>query len=261
MKTDAHLSPAETARRLGVSAKALRLYERHGLVRPLRSETGWRAYGPQQIARLHQVLALKGLGLPLARIAELLSGVAASLDGLLALQEEALMREQARAGRALALIGAARAKLKRGETLSVDDLTTLATETTMTTKASPEELKTLLDPLIAKHYRPEDLEKLKARRQQFDQADIGRQWDGLFAEARRLMAIGDPDSPASVDLARRWMALADQFTGGDTALGGRVTRVWQDAVDDPKMAGKLPFDRPLFDFMGKAIAAMRAGGG
>jgi DNA-binding transcriptional MerR regulator len=72
--TDAFLSPAETARRLGVSAKALRFYEQRGLVAPVRAANGYRAYGPDQIARLHQILALKHLGLPLARIADLLSG-------------------------------------------------------------------------------------------------------------------------------------------------------------------------------------------
>ena len=65
---DLHLSPAETAKRLGVSTKALRLYERHGLVTPLRSVAGWRVYGPSQMAQLHQVLALKRLGVPLAQI-------------------------------------------------------------------------------------------------------------------------------------------------------------------------------------------------
>ena len=37
--------PAETARRLNVSTKALRLYERLSLVEPLRTRTGWRTYG------------------------------------------------------------------------------------------------------------------------------------------------------------------------------------------------------------------------
>jgi len=45
-------SPAETARQLKVSTKALRLYETLGLVKPLRSGAGWRAYGPDQMARL-----------------------------------------------------------------------------------------------------------------------------------------------------------------------------------------------------------------
>jgi hypothetical protein len=42
---DYHLSPAETAKRFGVSIKALRLYERHGLLEPLRGRSSsmvWR---------------------------------------------------------------------------------------------------------------------------------------------------------------------------------------------------------------------------
>ena len=65
-------SPAETARRLKVSTKALRLYEMLGLVRPVRTSAGWRTYGPDQMVRLHQVLALKHLGVPLRRVGELL---------------------------------------------------------------------------------------------------------------------------------------------------------------------------------------------
>ena len=86
------LSPSETARRLGVSVKALRVYEAQGLVKPHRTETGWRAYGPEQVARLHQVLALKRLGLPLKTIGELLAGRFQALDSVLEVQEQALRR-------------------------------------------------------------------------------------------------------------------------------------------------------------------------
>src|SRR3954467_4136728 len=105
-----HLSPTETAERFGVSIKALRLYESRGLLTPLRSEAGWRTYGPDQIARLHQILALKRLGLPLARIGELLSRGEARSDGcpdalepVLALQEQVLARDSERLSRVLAL--------------------------------------------------------------------------------------------------------------------------------------------------------------
>ena len=37
------LNASEAAGRLGVSAKALRLYEQRGLLAPLRSAAGWRA--------------------------------------------------------------------------------------------------------------------------------------------------------------------------------------------------------------------------
>ena len=100
---DRHLSPSETARRFAVTIKALRLYERRGLLTPLRSEAGWRTYGPTQIARLHQVLALKKLGLPLARIGELLAGTD-SLDTVLAFQEQVLARQSDQLSRALVLI-------------------------------------------------------------------------------------------------------------------------------------------------------------
>lgn len=131
MIPSAHLSPSETARRFGVSVKALRLYEQRGLLTPLRSEAGWRTYGPDQIARLHQILALKGLGLPLARIGELLAG-ADALETVLALQEQVLVQDSEQLVRALALVRAARAKLKAGQALSIDDLATLNQETVMT---------------------------------------------------------------------------------------------------------------------------------
>lgn len=52
-----HLSPAETAKRFGISIKALRLYEQLGLLKP--PGAAWRVYGPDQVARLHQILAVR----------------------------------------------------------------------------------------------------------------------------------------------------------------------------------------------------------
>lgn len=88
----AFLSVAETCRRLGLTARALRLYERKGLVAPRRTAAGWRVYGPEEIARLHKITALKSLGFPLAWIKALLDG-GVDLDRVLALQEEALARD------------------------------------------------------------------------------------------------------------------------------------------------------------------------
>ncbi len=60
MRPSAHvLSPAEAAQRLGVSAKALRLYEERGLLCPIRTEAGWRAYGPQEMAGAAKIAALR----------------------------------------------------------------------------------------------------------------------------------------------------------------------------------------------------------
>jgi predicted enzyme related to lactoylglutathione lyase/DNA-binding transcriptional MerR regulator len=125
-------SPAETARRLKVSTKALRLYETLGLVNPVRTRTGWRTYGPAQMVRLHQVLALKHLGLPLRRVGDLLGDQLTDLDAVLQLQETAVRSRMADDTHRLELLVAVRRRLASGETLSVDDLIHLTRETVMT---------------------------------------------------------------------------------------------------------------------------------
>lgn len=251
-----HLGPAEVARRMGVSPKALRLYEEHGLVAPLRSQTGWRAYGVTQIARLHQILALKRLGLPLSRIADLFAKRPMALEALLAAQEEVLAREHARVDRALALVRVARSKLAGGQALSIDDLIQLAKETTMTTQKQHEEMKAIFDPLVEKHMSKAEIETLGQRA--FDQAEASRAWDGLMAEARDLAAKGDPASLQAKDLARRWMAQVNRFTQGDQAVAAKVKAMWSEAMADPDSAPKLPLNPAIFAFVEKAWKAAQA---
>ncbi|HEY2071690.1 MAG TPA: MerR family transcriptional regulator [Rhizomicrobium sp.] len=255
MSDERYLSPSEAARRLGVTVKALRLYESRGLVTPLRTAADWRTYGPEQMARLHQVLALKRLGLKLAGIAELMKGRAATLASVLALQEQALAEEGARVDRALALVRTARKRLLAGETLSIDDLTTLTKETTMNAKPSQAEMKTLLDPFVEKHFSLSEIEE--TARRDFDREQVSHDWDQLIAEAKTLMAKGDPTSPEALDLARRWKAQVEKFTLGNPAMAQRVAAVWSDAMKDPKAAPKLPLNPEIFAFMGKAQAKLK----
>jgi DNA-binding transcriptional MerR regulator len=257
MSKDRHLNPTEAARRLGVTVKALRLYERHGLVKPLRSGADWRTYGPEQMARLHQVLALKRLGLTLARVGELLAAPATTLAAVLELQEKVLAGESARVSRALELVRAARAKLDAGETLSIDDLTTLTTETTMNTKATDAEMKAIFDPLAEKHFTAEERAQLQQR--SFDQAEVSKNWETLITEAKTLMAKGDPFSDAAQDLARRWMAQVRLFTQGDPAVNQKVMGMWKEAMADPKAAPKLPMNPEIMAFVQKAWTKAQQG--
>ena len=90
------LSAAEAAERLGVSAKALRLYEQRGLVAPTRTPAGWRAYGPEQMAQAAEIVALRRLGLSLAQVARALGGEPDGLAPALAAHQATLegrMRE------------------------------------------------------------------------------------------------------------------------------------------------------------------------
>ena len=100
------LSASEAAARLGVSAKALRLYEWRGLLTPGRSAAGWRVYGPETLARAGGIvrLRLRRLGLGLAEIARVLAGDADTLSEVLAGLDASLARR-------LGVVGAQRRRV------------------------------------------------------------------------------------------------------------------------------------------------------
>ena len=105
------LSPSEAARKLGVSVKALRLYEQHGLLSPVRSEAGWRAYGPEQMKRASAIAALRALRVGLRQIGPLLEGDEAGLADALSVHQDNLEREARRLGATIAEVRARRAAL------------------------------------------------------------------------------------------------------------------------------------------------------
>ena len=119
------LNPTEAARQLGVSIKALRLYEQRGLLAPLRTATGWRTYGPAEMARAGEIAALRALGLSLAAVAQVLSGDPARLDQALATHQAALEGEVRRLADIIAKVHALRADLAGGAAPAARELARL----------------------------------------------------------------------------------------------------------------------------------------
>lgn len=112
---DRNLSPSQAARRLGTTVKALRLYERRGLLAPERNAAGWRVYAPADVARAAEVVSLRRLGLSLGQIARTIEGDGRDLDVGLAGHEDRL-RDQARhVAEALEKVRSLRADLHRGQ--------------------------------------------------------------------------------------------------------------------------------------------------
>ncbi|WP_280482140.1 MerR family transcriptional regulator [Nocardia cyriacigeorgica] len=56
----------------GIGVQTLRLYERHGLITPARSDGGTRRYSGDDLARLHRIAALAAEGVNLAGIGRIL---------------------------------------------------------------------------------------------------------------------------------------------------------------------------------------------
>ncbi|MDQ0304937.1 MerR family transcriptional regulator [Ancylobacter polymorphus] len=239
---------AETACLLGVTVKALRVFERHGLVQAQRTAAGWRVYGPNELLRLHQVIWLKRLGLTLAQIAAVLHDRSVDLDRLLALQEEVLLDRKRSIDQALRLVRTARAKLMLGESLSSDELIALTKETAMT-RETPDWAERI-SPSIDRHLTEAEREELKAR---YD----GEAWERLIADTKSLLGT-DPAAPAALVLAGRWKALTAGLTGGNQAVKEKLEHIQRDAWADPQAGQTFPVTPDVLAFVRAAVAKLDA---
>jgi DNA-binding transcriptional MerR regulator len=70
---DQPLRTQEFAQLSGVTARALRHYDRLGLLKPKRTSAGYRAYSAGDVERLEQIVAFKFLGIPLKKIGLLIT--------------------------------------------------------------------------------------------------------------------------------------------------------------------------------------------
>ncbi|CAN7313795.1 MerR family transcriptional regulator [Devosia sp. LjRoot16] len=109
------LNASDAASRLGVSAKALRLYEQRGLIVPVRTAAGWRTYGPEQMARAGESVAMRALGLSLAEAKRVLEGDPRGLDAALAAHQSVLEGRMLQLSGMMERLRLLRDRLRRGE--------------------------------------------------------------------------------------------------------------------------------------------------
>ena len=109
------LNPSEAAKQLGVSTKALRLYEHRGLITPARTLAGWRAYGPAEMAHAREIAELRALGLSLSEVARVFEGDAQTLEHALAAHEATLEERVRQLSETVSKVRRLRAGLSRGE--------------------------------------------------------------------------------------------------------------------------------------------------
>lgn len=252
-------APAAFAGRMGVSVKALRVYERAGLIRPKRTQAGWRVYGAACAERLAAVLALKDLGLSLQRIRVLLDAPGVDLDAVLAVQEAALAQTRERATRALAAVRAARRALARGDRLSPDDLATLARRTMMTKGPT---WPPAFEDVAKRVYTAEQIAAFAREPQPSAEqhARIQSEWAQVYADIDALGAGADAASPAGLAIARRALALIQEFTQGSQERWNGAYRFWQEAFKDPAASAQTAFNPAHWAFLQQAFAALKTQG-
>lgn len=236
----------ELARRTGLTVRTLHHYDSIGLLTPARrSPAGYRLYGAPEVARLAQIVLLRKLGLSLEEVGRALARPETTLRRTLELHLDRL-REQIESERRL---------LHRLETM-VESLAT-------SREASIEELTILLEKLtmFEKHFTTEQIETLERRRTELGAERLAAaesEWKELIAAVRQEMERGtDPGSPEVRPLAKRWMELVEEFTGGDAALGHSVRRMYG---SEPSVRERTGLDPEIFTYVSKAVEAAKADG-
>jgi DNA-binding transcriptional MerR regulator len=233
----------ELARHTGISVRALHHYDRLGLLSPSRrTAAGYRLYGADDIARLQQIVALRQVGLSLAEVAGSLRRAEASPLAAVELQLERLERQIEHLQDLRRRLTGVAARLRAAETVSVAELTKIIEVTNM----------------FEKHYTPEQMEQLAARRQQLGEdhiREVEQEWPQLIAAVRAEMERGaEPASEPVQRLARRWMELVREFTGGDPGVTKSLSNLYR---QEPGAAQQQGLDPAIVAYVQRAVAAGR----
>ena len=209
----------EFAKLAGITSKALRHYERVGLLKPARSNSGYRLYSERHLDRLEQIFALKFLGLPLREIRTALERTPEELPEALRMQRRALLEKQAQVARAIRAIEATEGALASDSS------------------AGPTALQKLIDVIrlqnaaeTMRRYYSTD-EEWEKRREYYEEGP-GPEWRSLYKDAVSLLAE-DPASEQVQSLADRWLALTIRARSGDPGAVQDSPKAWLDRAHWP----------------------------
>ena len=68
----------------------------------------------------------------------------------------------------------------------------------------------------------------------------------------------DPSAPEVQAMARRWMALVNEFTGGDPGIEHSLGRLWQEQGDTIVAQHGMQHDpRVVMEYIGRAMALVK----
>jgi DNA-binding transcriptional MerR regulator len=238
----------EFAKMAGVTIRALHHYDRLGLLRPRRTQAGYRVYEECELERLEQIVALKFLGLPLKEIQRLLERTDFELADGLRMQRTVLEQKRRMLDQAILAIRAAEDSIVPGGRAESRLLTKIIEVIEMQNDNSWSE----------KYYSPEAREKIAARAKEWTpelQAQVSKQWTDLFKEVEAILDE-DPAGAKAQALGVRWKELVKGFTGGDKEVGAGLNKLYSDRPNWPAQATEqmAPFSDPrVWEFMGRVM--------
>lgn len=244
---------ADVARRTGISSRALRFYEARGLLRPLRSASGRRLYGPGELAAVHRILTLKRAGLTLAQIQRLSSGRPVDLGALIAAQIDVLAAQAEEIAAAQAVLRTVKSRIDRSEPIDVATLCSLIRQGDMIMTRQQ------WDAVTDRYFTPEEKDSFAQQMQKvpgdFDQARYAADWADLGGRIKAALPL-DPASDEGQAFLREWSALLAPFTAVATPEMMAGVQTMYERMDEWEGQADPGFDKSVFDFI---KAAQKAG--
>ncbi len=262
-------SIGEFATLSGVTIRALRFYDRKGLLQPAKiSEAGYRLYSTNELLRLQYILTLKTLGCSLETIGAVLgrtddehTQATYPWAELLARQRAMVESEMNRLQTVARAIAAAEEHLQREGEISYNSIHTILKVITMQPSKESQDW-------TMQFFTDEQKQSLAERAPSYmdDQeqgAKVAADWGGLIAEVNVAMASGsDPASPEVQALADRWMGLVGLFTQGNKEMLGSLNTMYSN-VENPENPAPQDFQafyggmKPAMAFIQKAMATRK----
>lgn len=242
----------EFAEVTGVTVRALHHYERLKLLRPCRTESGYRVYGTRDLQRLEQIVALRFLGIPLRQIQTLLDQDPRELGEILAAQRRALEEKRSQVDKAIHAIRDVERLLSAGREAQAAAWTKIIEVIGM--QDNPE--------LFKKYYSDEAWAKVGERRAKWDpsmQEGVTKAWTDLFRDVEASLDK-DPASPEAQALASRWQELVEAFTGADPGVTEGVKNVWADQQNWPsnmRQAASPFMNKAVWEYIAKVRQAAK----
>ncbi len=258
---DDSLDIREVARRTGLTSRALRFYEARGLLAPLRAYSGRRFYGPAELERINQIVALKRAGLTLAQIQRLTARRSFDLARLIDAQLEALAGREAEIAEAKALLLNVKSRIDRGE--PVDAATFCSLIRNGDAVMAEENWKKVTDRYFSETEKAEWASRMPALPEGFDMQAYNRQWTALAARIEAALPL-DPAGEAAKAYYDEWQALLAPFTAVATPTMMAGAANLYNRMDEWQGEQKPPFSMDVWRFIqevGACRAASRSGMG
>ncbi|MCJ9428096.1 MerR family transcriptional regulator [Kordiimonas marina] len=246
----------DLAKRSGLTERALRHYEKIGLLNPRRTQSRQRVYSYADILRLNEIQLLKRAGFTLSEIGGMLGKTALDARALLEGQKAVL---EAEAEKLRAGVGAIEGALKAVEAGTPVNLSTLCQliklgEQTM----SEEKWQKVWD----KFYTEEERERWKAAKNAVPDAVVQEHqnmWPALIARTEELVAAGaDPTSDEALEVVAEWNKMTQVVYDIDPKLAGSAAKLYDNMDAWPADGPALPFSKEVWAFIKEAGETLKA---